>query len=94
MPLTEVLFCKIKTEHFKTSEESNSKKIEHNFVIFKLPRIGIKSILDAKILAKRLGRKLFPALSQLIKNEKDKIKRAQYIKIKAWVIKKRSLIRV
>ena len=88
MPLTEVLFFNIKTENLKTSEELNGKKIEHEFTVFKLPRISIESVWDAKILAKRLGRKLFPVLSDLIKNEKDKKRRAQYVKTKAWVIKK------
>lgn len=88
MPLTEVLFFEIKTEQFKTSENVSGKKIEHDFAVFKLPRISIESVWDAKILAGRLGRKLFPALTRLIKNEKDKTRRAQYIKTKAWVIKK------
>lgn len=75
-------------KHFKSSEEIQNRKLEHEFVCFDAQNVNIQNIPAAKILAKKMGKKVFPFLNQLSKATKNKEQLAQILKTKAWIHKK------
>lgn len=75
-------------KHFQTSEETENEKINHEFVCFETKGVNISNIFSAKMLAKKMGQKVFPFLNKLSKTTKNKEQSAQILKTKAWIHKK------
>lgn len=74
--------------HFITSEETKAGTIEHKFVCFDAKNINISDTFSAKILAKKMGKKVFPFLEKLVKNTSDDEKLTKIVKTKEWIHKK------
>ena len=78
----------ISIKHFKISEDTEKGKINREFVSFNAENTIINNIFTAKMLAKKMGEKIFPLLENLLKSTKKQEKLAQILKTKAWVYKK------
>ena len=78
----------INVKYVQTKEETENGKINRKFICFDSKKVDISSILAAKILAKKMGKKFFPLLENLLKSTKNHEKSAQILKTKAWVYKK------
>lgn len=74
--------------HLTCEEETESGKINREFVCFDTRNTKLQSILAAKMLAKRMGEKVLPFLDKLVKNTTDATLLAKYEKTVAWVRKK------
>lgn len=75
-------------EHFKTSEEIENGKSDHEFVCFDAKDVKVSNIFAAKRLAKKMGQKVFPFLDKLSKATKDEEQLAKILKTKGWIFKK------
>ena len=86
--LQETINPKITIKHIQTQEETDSGTLEHEFVCFDAENVTITNIFAAKMLARKMGKKVFPFLEKLAQNTKDEQKLAKILKTKAWVYKK------
>lgn len=75
-------------KHFQTSDQAENQTIKHEFVCFEAKGVNISNIFSAKMLAKKMGQKVFPFLNKLSKTTKNKEQSAQILKTKAWIHKK------
>lgn len=78
----------ISIKHLQTQEENDDGKTEHDFVCFDAENVKIPNVYAAKILASKMGKKVFPFLEKLVKSTSDEQKLAKILKTKAWVYKK------
>ena len=78
----------ITIRRIQTSEETEKGTISHEFVCFDAKGVCVSNVFSAKILAKKMGKKVFPFLNNLVETTKDKEKSAKILKTKAWVFKK------
>ncbi len=88
MKFLNILYPKINVSHFQSEEENETNKILHDFVCFDAQDVEIKSVFAAKVLAKCMGKKVFPFLQQTFENMKDESQRQLCEKTIAWVHKK------
>lgn len=78
----------IKSEHFKSEENTENGIILHDFVSFNLADTEISDVSKAKIIAKKMGEMIFPYLDNLIKNADSEANLSKYEKTRAWIHKK------
>jgi len=84
----QTIIPQIYVTHFKSDEKTENGTVEHEFVCFDAKNIRISGILSARILAKKMGQKVFPYLEKLIKNTSNEEKAKKILKTKEWVHKK------
>lgn len=78
----------IKSEHFKSEENTENGIISHDFISFSLTDTKISDISEAKIVAKKMEEMIFPYLDDLIKNADSEANLQKYEKTRAWINKK------
>ena len=74
--------------HFTSTEETENGSILHDFVSFNLSDVNISDVSGAKIIAKQMGKVIFPYLDRLIKNADSESNLQKYEKTRAWISKK------
>ena len=75
-------------KHFRTAEETEKGTTDHEFVFFDAKDATVSGVLAAKMLAKKMGKRVFLFLKKLAQNTKDKDRLDRILKTKAWVDKK------
>ena len=78
----------ITISRIQTPETTENGVINHEFVCFDAKAVQLSTVLAAKMLARKMGKKVFPFLKVLIRTAKDEEKSAKILKTKAWVYKK------
>ncbi|MBQ7304262.1 MAG: HD domain-containing protein [Alphaproteobacteria bacterium] len=84
----QILNSQINVKYTQTTEETENGKIYHKFAVFDASNVGVSGVFAAKVLAKKMGKKVFPFLNKLSKTTNDKEKLEQILKTKSWVYKK------
>lgn len=86
--LIQIANPQITVSRVQTTESTNAEIIKHDLLSFDAKNAKINGILSAKILAKRIGQKVFPFLNRLARNATNKEQLSTILKTKAWVNKK------
>jgi hypothetical protein len=86
--LYQMINPQINIKHFKTSEDTEKGKINREFVFFNADNTVIDNVFAARMLAKKMGQKVFPFLNKLSEVTKNEEQLAKILKTKSWVYKK------
>ena len=65
---------KINVKYIQTTEEAENGKIYHKFTVFDASNVKIAGMFAARMLAKKMMKKVFPLLTRLSRNTKNKEK--------------------